>query len=268
MEKTFGKCALCGQEGELTFEHIPPNAAFNNKPIRSVSGDQIINDKGRMPWDTSGLKYKHQQRGMGIYSLCNLCNRNTGRWYGTTYKLMARAGHELLSKPIPQGNDVVRINNIYPLRFVKQVVSMFCSINSNYNNLASLQQFVLEKEQRGLNNKDYKICMYFTRSNYMKYAPLTTLLFGTVYDSIAISVSEITAYPLGFLLYIDPIPQNDYKGIDITAFSEFDYNEKVSIEMPICIYEMNDLFPTFYRSKEEIINTTKQQEEWKVINAK
>ena len=35
-KKTIGKCALCGRIGELSFEHIPPKAAFNSTPARPV----------------------------------------------------------------------------------------------------------------------------------------------------------------------------------------------------------------------------------------
>ena len=73
MAKHFGKCALCGQECELTFEHIPPRAAFNSTPTKPVSGEELLDDD-RMPWDTTGLKYTNQQKGMGRYSLCPKCN--------------------------------------------------------------------------------------------------------------------------------------------------------------------------------------------------
>ena len=80
--KHFGKCALCGKECNLSFEHIPPESAFNNSPAKPVSGDKLVEDDDRMPWDTSGLKYEHQQRGMGKYSLCRDCNSFTGVYYG------------------------------------------------------------------------------------------------------------------------------------------------------------------------------------------
>jgi hypothetical protein len=27
-----GRCHICGNVGELSFEHVPPEKAFNNKP--------------------------------------------------------------------------------------------------------------------------------------------------------------------------------------------------------------------------------------------
>lgn len=81
----FGKCSLCGKERKLTFEHIPPRSAFNNTPIKPVNGIDVLKDNGRMPWDISGLKYENQQKGFGLYSLCQQCNNTTGRLYGNSY---------------------------------------------------------------------------------------------------------------------------------------------------------------------------------------
>lgn len=50
---------------KLTFEHLPPNKAFNFTPAKPVNGGDFIHasdDKNRVPWDLSGLKYQNQQR--------------------------------------------------------------------------------------------------------------------------------------------------------------------------------------------------------------
>ena len=45
MAKHYGKCALCGRECELTFEHIPPRGAFNSTPARPVLGTEIFKEE-------------------------------------------------------------------------------------------------------------------------------------------------------------------------------------------------------------------------------
>lgn len=264
----FGKCALCRQKCELSFEHIPPRSAYNSKPVKTVTGDKIINDPNRMPWDTDGLDYFDQQRGMGVYSLCDACNSITA-CYGTTYKRVAKAGALLLSNPIPESDNAVIIKDIFPLRFIKQVLSMFCSIN-NYEDdrLPELRQFVLDQRKTGIDKLKYKLCMYFTKSKYRKYAPLSVVIREVNNNPAAVVVSEITAYPLGFTLFFNPVDSLEYDGVDITGFTDFDYDEKASIEMPICILEMNDLFPTYYRTQEEIIHTVKENNEWQRLNEK
>jgi len=65
-----GTCSLCGNIGDLTFEHIPPKAAFNN--LRKIY----------LPWDQAmrlgpdaPVRGKIQQGGVGAYSLCPPCAR-------------------------------------------------------------------------------------------------------------------------------------------------------------------------------------------------
>lgn len=252
-ERLQEKCALCRKECKLTFEHIPPKASFNSTPAKPVSGDKIITDDERMPWDISGLQYTNQQRGMGKVSLCKECNNNTGAWYGSEFNLISHIMHQTLSEYISDKVNGIGIKEVHPLRFLKQVISMFCSIN-NFEDIRmeGLRKFVLNKAETGLDKTQYKICMYFTRSSIMKYAPLSVVLKtnGSTLESMALS--EITAYPLGFILYFAPSDTWEYDGIDITNFADCNYDDKADIEMPLCIQEMNDLFPTFYRSKEDI----------------
>lgn len=266
MESHYGKCALCRKECELSFEHIPPRAAFNSRPVKTVSGDKIINDPNRMPWDTDGLEYFNQQRGMGVFSLCDSCNSITA-CYGTAYKRVARAGDILVSKSIPEKHDVAVVKELFPLRFIKQVLSMFCSINNiDDPRLPDLREFVLEQRKVGLDKSKYKLCMYFTKSKYRKYAPLSVVLRTIDNSPAPVVVSEITSYPLGFVLFFDPSDTLHYDGVDITGFADFGYDEKVSIGFPICILEMNDLFPTYYRTQEEIKQTVKDNNEWVRLN--
>ena len=157
MAKHFGKCALCGQECELTFEHIPPRAAFNSTPTKPVSGEELLDDD-RMPWDTTGLKYTNQQKGMGRYSLCPKCNNDTGSWYGDDYIIVAQIVHSILSKPIDPKYQGFGIRDIHPLRFIKQVLSMFCSINNfEDERIDTLRRFVTGKDAVGLDKSKYKV---------------------------------------------------------------------------------------------------------------
>ena len=98
MKKKIGKCALCDKECELTFEHIPPRVAFNSTPAKPISEKELFDNKldngeERVPWDIEGLHYQNQQKGMGMFSLCEDCNNNTGSWYGDSYVTFAHIVH-------------------------------------------------------------------------------------------------------------------------------------------------------------------------------
>ena len=97
MKSKKGKCAICGRDEQLTFEHIPPSSAFNSKPVKPVSGVDLLievgsNNSMRMPWETDHLPYTNLQRGMGKHSLCSDCNNKTGKWYGNESVYVLRSG--------------------------------------------------------------------------------------------------------------------------------------------------------------------------------
>ena len=254
MRNHFGKCVLCGRDCELTFEHIPPRAAFNSTPARPVSGTDLFNDDEKMPWDLDGLQYENQQRGMGRYTLCKTCNNNTGGWYADAYVNFSHITHAAMQENSPDSQKAIIFKELYPLRIIKQILSMFCSINpSEKSRFDAIRSFVLNKDAVGLDKTKYKVCMYFTDSNLMKYAGLSVLIKWSNEGANTMALSEITAYPFGFILYFNPTDAWEYKGIDITTFSDFGYDERVAIEFPWNIVEMNDVFPEDYRSKDEII---------------
>jgi len=257
--KVSGKCALCGKEGPLSFEHIPPEKAFNSFRARPVTGNLIMEDPDRMPWDTEGLPYESQQRGMGKYSLCTDCNNNTGSWYADEYITFARTFAAMFTDENLESAEVVGVKDVYPLRIMKQIVSMFCSINNfEDERIKPLREFVLNKTAVGLDKDKYKICMYMTNSPYQKYAPLSVLIRQSGNQLETMAISEITFAPLGFVLYFNPTASWKYDGIDITDMADCGYDECCTIKMRKCIMEMNDLFPPFYRTKAEILKCVEQ----------
>lgn len=267
MSKHYGQCALCGAECDLSFEHIPPQAAFNRSPAKPVSGDDVIFDDERMPWEMEGLPYINLQRGMGMYSLCQSCNNNTGSWYAEEYILMAHAVHQFISNPIEPDVNAIGIKEMHPARFIKQVLSMFCSINGfDSPKLAPIRKFVSNKKDIGLDKSKYKLCMYFTKSNLMKYNPFSVVLKMGEHKSEMMALSEIVAYPLGFVLYFDPDDAWQYEGFDISSLADYAYDDIATVEMPLQIKEMNDILPTYYRSKEEVKQCIEENQRWRLEN--
>ena len=118
-KKEHGNCCICGQEKDLTFEHIPPRAAFNrfNMKMYDYWGYILHNS----------TKYKPFQKGTGGYTLCSSCNNLTGEWYGAAYAEFADQGMKYF-KSNAKGFITVPYT-IYPLRVFKQIISCFASVN-------------------------------------------------------------------------------------------------------------------------------------------
>jgi len=251
--KEFKRCALCGKEGPLTFEHVPPRAAFNSKPIRLVSAEDMYTDPNRLPWDTSGVHYTNQQRGMGYKSLCEACNNNTGSWYAVEFAKMATTIHTALETKMDDSYNAITVEKLHPLRFIKQIAVMFCDINKPENKeFDELRNFALDKNAVGLNKKKYKLCMYMTRSPHRKYAGYSVAITKGETGIETIVLSEITAYPFGFVLYFDPKDNVNYEGVDIMAMADCKYDDECNVTIPLCIKDVNTMLPLDYRSKEEI----------------
>ena len=125
-----------------------------------------------------------------------------------------------MSEPRDPKYQAFGIRDIHPLRFIKQVLSMFCSIN-NFEDarIDVLRKFVIDQKAVGLDKSKYKVCMYLTKSNLMKYAPLSVVLRMGKTKCESLALTEITAYPMGFIVYFVPTDTFHYDGLDITHFA-------------------------------------------------
>lgn len=253
----FGKCALCGKETTLTFEHIPPKKALNSRRAKIYTGDEVISlmigEDGRDPWDADGLQFENQQSGMGLYSLCSKCNSFTGAKYGQEYVKFAIGVHKVMRhlNAVPGMSINLKAVEIYPLRFIKQVISMFLSINTGCFD-DSLRKFVLEKESLVFDKGKYRIFMYLLCCGQQRLLPYSSTLKNIGNGFFLIGLSEITTYPLGFIMTIDQPVSVRLASAEITNFCEFNIDQKCLLDCNIPAYECNTLYPLDYRSKEEI----------------
>lgn len=251
-----GQCRLCRRENiELTFEHIPPESAFNNKKVELVSGEDMlsaISDAARKPWDMEGLPYVIQQRGDGGYYLCSKCNNNTGEWYVKKYSDFIQNAMEIISKQKINHGDCFTLKTvgIYPLEIIKQILVMFCDINPNLSRDERLRNFLLTPESNDFDPEKYRIVMF----GFGGGIPRRSTCFGTfnTNNMQAVLQSEIISPPFGFILYIDPpskLPSND---LDITNLAFMPYDEKQNIEFTMFTKETYSMLPGVYQPKEEM----------------
>src|SRR5438105_5016295 len=113
----MGVCCICGCIGKLTFEHVPPKAAFNDRGVFQAKLEDLIGGK----WTPGGplTHGKHLQRGAGRHSLCAKCNNDTGAWYGTAYVDFAYQAMSLLDRS--KGKlSLAYPYGVFPLRVLKQ----------------------------------------------------------------------------------------------------------------------------------------------------
>jgi 5-methylcytosine-specific restriction endonuclease McrA len=248
-EKVMGTCHLCGECGELSFEHSPPRKAFNNNPLLF----------GEMEWIRSGgdieaPKVRKGRRGAGAYTLCKRCNNNTGAWYGESYVSLARQGMEYL-RSVRSASFVHLPFHIHPLRVMKQVACMFMSANGpTFQAVQSeLARFVLNREARHLPNH-VRVYGFYTVSDRSRSSGVSGLIEGILSDSPKNRlVSEVTFPPFGFLMTFDSPPPDD-RLADITYFAdEYGYDDEVTLWLRFPVLPIYTYFPADYRSREKVL---------------
>ena len=252
-QKTYGICRLCGENKELTFEHVPPETVFNKGAVRNVSLDAVIKDtvkENKLPWEINYGKGKIQQRGRGGFFLCRSCNSCTGQWYVPEY---SRFVHAIQGAMLQAGEQKYEslglwIKSIRPLPIFKQVMTMFCDINNGLMGDDSLKGYLLDKASRVFNRDRYHLYAHIHAGalERMNGIMVQATNFGII------TLSEISTYPLGFTLYINKPKNYKPEGVEITSFSEWDYEDEGDVQIIIPKLECNTMFSGDYRTKEEI----------------
>src|SRR5437899_2089757 len=107
-EVVEGHCYLCGVHGRLSFEHVPPESAFNHLSVLRAKVDEYW--EGR----TNPIPEDRLKHGFGDYTLCERCNNNTGSWYGAHFVDWCRLGMDFRAKT-GRSTSLIYVQNAYPL---------------------------------------------------------------------------------------------------------------------------------------------------------
>jgi hypothetical protein len=200
----LGVCCICGAMTTLSFEHVPPRAAFNDHRVFEADIERLLGGNwtpGERP--TEGA---WKQRGAGRYSLCRKCNSDTGAWYGESYIQVAKQAMLLLYKS--KGNlSLAYPYGMFPLRFLKQVVAMFLSACGPFlqKDNPDLVRFVLNRDIRQLPPKfQFFAYLHHPESTAIRQSGLTGVMKGPSKQHL---FSEIAFPPFGLIMSVDGRPQ-------------------------------------------------------------
>jgi len=198
MWRPISECWICQTVGPLTFEHVPPRRAFNDRRIFEADVQELLNGKWS-PGQAPG-KGKWEQKGAGRYSLCEHCNNTTGSWYGSAYVEFAQRGAELMSASLGELSLAYPFE-IYPLRVIKQLAVMFFTACGPGLSKAhpDLVRFVLNRDMRNFPG-DLGLFAYFhhpTKSTSIRQSGVTGRLS---LDGGSDTFAEIAFPPFGFVL--------------------------------------------------------------------
>lgn len=231
-----GICRVCGEHKKLTFEHIPPESAFNSTPV-FIQKHYHLHDK-----DSHLFGKRHlSNRGGGDYYSCVDCNTKTGSWYADSYKKFAYLGMIAIKHRVFSSNKISFDYLIQPLNILKQILYMFMCIDSSDMLLKSkgLKHFILDKESNDM-PQELRVFLYHTYSISLRNG-WSFIRNETGYHS----TGELTFRPLGLVYTLDSEPiRNDY--LDITSFKNFKFNEIVKMNLSMPFFTPKGYVPGMY----------------------
>lgn len=262
-ERQSGTCHICGNYLPLTYEHLPPRSAFNDETAHIFDYlDWTARDaEGNMSGGTT------QQRGWGAYTLCESCNNNTGSWYVPALTQMARSGLAVLTQLTPdeiadqrrgeiQG-ATVEFSEIYPLRFLKQIITMLLSANHAQFGIdhPELTSLVLNRRQTGLSER-YKFYLSFFRGPLGRMIGSAKYFNGRSWSNR----SEVAFPPFSYIMTIDS-PEPILPVGDISNFANYDYDERVDMQLELVVGFGHTPIPGDFRTSADIAADVAQSEE-------
>ena len=249
------RCRICRrEEANLSYEHVPPRAAFNDEPTTVYGFDDWLNRSpdGVLPGG------RIEQRGAGAHTLCERCNNNTGSWYGTELKRAANTGAKLLmSTPLKEFDQLlehrwaqVKLKQTekgpHPLRLIKQIVAMLLATSTPELtiNHPELGDFVLDRTRTGLSNR---YCFYLALYAG-PYARTTGVVPGfNLERNRSDTFVEVAWPPYAYVMTIDSAPEA-IPTVDITTMVDVGYNQRADIELDLLIAFGHTAIPIDYRT--------------------
>ncbi len=232
----IGTCRICGLHKKLTFEHVPPQSAFNWSPIY-IQKHYHLHDKESPLYGKRHLS----NRGAGYYYTCESCNNNTGSWYGESYKKFAYMGMAALTNRVHASKLIPFEYAIRPLNILKQIIAMFMAIDSSDQllKLEGLKEFVLDKNSQEL-PQGMRVFIYHSFIKSVRNGCGFTLSNKGMHQ-----YGEITFPPFGLVYSLDSEPiRDDY--FEITMFKNYLFNQIIQTRLSLPFINHKSYIPGFY----------------------
>ena len=181
---------------------------------------------------------------MGKYTLCESCNNNTGAWYADVYSEVAKeVAYDLQKRPPLKHSEILTFSmqKLPALAFVKQVVTMFCSLLPLEEvQRLGFDKFLLDKESNTIDKTQFDLRIYLTPPNVGQLMVGPCVVSYTAGASIeAICASDLAVYPFGFILNLTPQYLIEY-GASLLELFDTKYEETYKMNWSLMYLEITD----------------------------
>lgn len=230
------RCRICGGYAVLTEEHIPPQSAYNKGRMADVAVLASFTSDVVDPPERGRIV----QGGMRGYTLCEKCNNFTGaRWVREYGVWVQHGGNRLGSRSkmdsldqqpgIVVAKDVV-FAEVYPARFVRQVIAMMMSLSGGPelgDRFPVLRDLALGGVRASL-PAEIRFYLVLYGSQLVRAG---SMRMGNVDTAAVWRVIQLDFAPFGLFAVVDGPPM-DSVGHDISGFTENGVDDRVTFTVP------------------------------------
>jgi hypothetical protein len=239
-----GTCVLCERNTHLTYEHVPPRAAFNRGTV-TVSPHGLGAEEAWQPPGTK-IRGKQVQGGVGYYALCASCNNFLGTHYVRAYADWTWQLAHL--QPVRDGRLLLHFQ-LKPLNILKQILAMFCVVNASYRGLHErVRHFILNPCSQQLPD-DIRVFAYCCFGKRVRIHDLMAKC--SLSSSDMRLYSEISMSPLGVALEVQG-QKPDPRIMEITYFKEFPFDAQIERHMNVPNLAVESPLPLDFRTWDQI----------------
>lgn len=232
VDMTNGVCRICGNEGPLSFEHIPPQSVGNNHTVKLYSGIDTVKSSLTGQNNMDGMKYQQSQRGQGFKTICRSCNSYLGQNYVKPFsEFYIAAGQQVHVSDFHEKDKFVHFetDRLMPLAFVKQVISNFCT---SAGDMCDCKDYLLDREN-SVFPQHYRLHMFIV-GNLHEPKLFTGWIVPIFADCTFCKMACIGIPPFAFTLfdYKSSTTPPEWPG-DITNLTKVPWGEKPRIKFQL-----------------------------------
>lgn len=247
----LGKCHLCGKYSKLSYEHVPPSAAYNDMRILELDTIKIIKSKRSLA-EIEACSGKINQRGSGAYTLCQQCNSQTGSWYGQEYVKVAKHFMPIVIQS-SFFDEAYTTLQMHPLRFLKQIFVMFCSVNPPEFSASRtyLIRYLLNKQSQAIPD-ELDVWMGIFDIEASRACRSTALTQAVHVSGHSQRFSEITHPPFVFVMTDAATAPPDKRLFNLRFMNEFEYFQAGAVPFRLAKLAIVSVYPGHYPAADDI----------------
>lgn len=258
----LGRCRICGEQRQLTREHIPPRSAYNLERgrVHSIVEWFRRSAEGAMP---GGIP---RQGGNWGYTLCKRCNELTGQRYADEYREVAMtavrmfAGSNVRELEAMTEQPIARFGmhgdaehaGPRPGAFVREILALMCSISADFDlagRYPAIRRLILDESSEAL-PEGMSLGMTVYLGGHPRYAGPTLVVEPPA--GVWRFVMEVAHPPLATLLVLATNGSPPHV-CDLSAFTQIAPEVRAPIEGRVAIGFGHTPMPGDYRTHAMVV---------------